>query len=141
MRDALKLLEQAIARDPQYGPALALAAICQFQLHLNGWAADPTAVRAHGVDYARRALSAAIDDPFVLASAAVVLGYFGEDIEAAIALMEHALLLNPSFAYGWFWSAILRMIAGQPDVTIAQMQTSLRLNPRDRFGTPLTLGG
>jgi adenylate cyclase len=34
--EALHLLEQAIRRDPQYGPALALAAICHGRLYMGG---------------------------------------------------------------------------------------------------------
>ena len=37
LREALDLLNRAIARDPHYGPALALAAMCTQQLHLGGW--------------------------------------------------------------------------------------------------------
>src|SRR4029077_15773027 len=47
----------------------------------------------------------------------------------------------PSSAYGWFWSGVLRLNAGQPDMAIEHMETSLRLNPRDRFAAPLTLIG
>jgi hypothetical protein len=41
--------------------------------------------------YVRRALEVAGDDPGVLANAAQTLAYFGEDIGAAIALIEIAL--------------------------------------------------
>jgi adenylate cyclase len=58
-----------------------------------------------------------------------VLGYFGEDVAAAIALIDRALELNPSFALGWQWSGWLRLWAGQPDVGIGHFETSLRLNP------------
>jgi adenylate cyclase len=140
--EALDLLEQAITRDQLYGPALALAAMCMQQIHLNGWAESPDVGRERGLDYARRAMRVAGNDPFVLASAAAVFGYFGEDIAAAIALADRALAANPSFAYGWFWSGMLRMYAGQYDVTIEQVQKSLRLNPLDRMGAPLTaIGG
>jgi len=88
IHEAIDLLDRAITRDPGYGPALALAAMCSVQLHLNGWMGSPDAIRNQGLDYARGALRAAENDPFVLSSAAVVLGYFGEDIEAAIALMD-----------------------------------------------------
>src|SRR5438045_2715554 len=37
---ALELLEGATARDPGYGPALALAAYCHQQLQISGWAED-----------------------------------------------------------------------------------------------------
>ncbi len=135
---AMDLLDQAIARDPGYGPALALAAVCAQQLHLNGWTHTPDSVRKQGLDYARRAVRAAETDPFVLASAAWALGYFGEDIGAAIALADRSLAANPGFAYGWLWGGTLRVLAGQLDTAIEYIEMSLRLNPRDRMGAPLT---
>ena len=138
IHEALDLLGQAIARDPRYGPALALAAMCITQLHLNGWAESPDVGRDRGLYYARRAVRAAGNDPFVLASAAAVFGYFGEDIGAALALVDRSLAANPGFAYGWFWSGVLRLYAGQYDITIEQIEKSLRLNPLDRMGAPLT---
>jgi hypothetical protein len=138
IREAIDLLDRAITRDPGCGPALALAAMCSFQLHLNGWMGSPDAVRNQGLDYARRALRAAENDPFVLSCAAVVFGYFGEDIEAAIALMDRSLAANPSSVYGWLFSGLLRLFAGQPDTAIAHVERSLRLNPRDRLAAPMT---
>ncbi len=68
-----------------------------------------------------------------------MLGYFGEDIDAAmIGLIDRALALNPSFARGWLLSGFLRLWAGQPDLAIEHVETSLRLSPRERMGTPLT---
>jgi tetratricopeptide (TPR) repeat protein len=141
LREALDLLNRAIARDPLYGPALALAAMCTQQLHLGGWMDVREDARNQGVDYARRAIRAAESDPFVLASAAYTFGYFGEDMVAALALIDRALVANPGSAYGWFWSGTLRMLAGHPDTAIAHMETSLRLSPRDRRAAPLTLFG
>jgi len=67
-----------------------------------------------------------------------VLGYFGEDIKAAIGLMDRSLELNPSFAHGWRWSGCIRLYAGQADLAIEHFQTSLRLSPRDRTAGRLT---
>jgi adenylate cyclase len=64
--EALPLLEQAIVRDPCYGPALAWAAYCCFRLLLDGRSDDPAAHRQKGVDFARRALEVAGDDPGIL---------------------------------------------------------------------------
>jgi adenylate cyclase len=126
-------LGQAIERDPQYGPALALMAQCHFQLDIGGWADDREANRRRGIDLARRALRSAPDDPEVLANAAIALGYFGEDINAAIGLVDRSLTLNPSFAHGWFWSGVLRNWFGRPDLALDHFETFLRLSPRERF--------
>ena len=50
------------------------------------------------------------------------------------ALIDRALALNPSFARGWYFSGLLRLFAGQPDLAIEHFETSLRLSPRDRSG-------
>jgi TolB-like protein/class 3 adenylate cyclase len=133
---ALDLLNQAIERDPRYGPALAAAAFCRQALHNAGWTRDASADRREGIDLARRALRVAGSDPDVLGLVARVLGYFGEDLGAAIALIDRSLELNPSFALGWEWSGWLRLWAGQPDVAIDHFGTSMRLNPLHRRAGP-----
>jgi TolB-like protein len=135
--EALRLMEQAILRDPCYGPALAWAAYCCFRLVGDGRSQDPDGDRRKGIDFARRALEVASDDPGILVNAALVLAYFGEDISAMIALVDHALSLNASFARGWNISSSLRNWAGQPDLAIEHMEASLRLSPRARVGTSL----
>jgi TolB-like protein/class 3 adenylate cyclase len=138
--EALRLLEQAIARDPRYGPALAWAAYCYFRLILHDRSADGDADRLRGTDCARRALEFAGDDPGVLANAAIALGYFGEDIGAMIALVDRALTLNPNYARGWQLSGTLRTWAGQHDIAIEHAEISMRLSPRARVGaTQFTL--
>ncbi len=138
---ALDLLGQAIGRDPGYGPALALAASCHQSLHVNGWTNDLEATRRNGLDLARQALQVAEEDPYVLANAAYVLGYFGEDIGAALALVDRSLELNPSFARGWIRSGWLRLWVGQADIAIEHFETFIRLSPREsRAGAYLGIG-
>jgi adenylate cyclase len=129
---ALDLLRRAIELDPHYASALAGAAFCHMRLHLSGWSKDPNADQREGIDLARRAIQVAGDDPGVLAWSAYVLAYFGEDIDAAIQLIDRALALNPSFAYGWLWSGWLRLWAGQPLLAISHFEASLRLSPHAR---------
>ena len=132
---ALDLLGQAIERAPHYGPALALAAQCYNVLAVSGWTDDSEASHRKAIDLARQALRWAPDDPDALANAGFVLGVLGEDIDLAIASIDRSLALNPSFARGWAWSAVLRNVAGQPDIAIEHFNRSLRLSPRDRMGT------
>jgi TolB-like protein/class 3 adenylate cyclase len=135
--ECLGLLEQAIAIDRHYGPALAWAALCHMQLVRDGWTEEPKTSRRKACDFARQALQAGENDPCILANAAFVLAYFGEDIGAMIGLVDRALALNPSFARGWNLSGSLGVWAGQPDLAIQRVETALRLSPRERMGQPL----
>jgi adenylate cyclase len=74
--EALRLMEQSIARDPRYGPTLAWAAFCCHRLVMDSRSEDLGADRRKGVDFARRALEVARDDPVVLANAASALACF-----------------------------------------------------------------
>jgi tetratricopeptide (TPR) repeat protein len=139
--EALGLLDQAIAIDRHYGPALAWAAICHMTLVRDGWAEAPETSRRKGIDLARLALEVGENEPRILANAANVLAYFGEDIGAMIGLVDRALALNPSYARGWNLSGLLRLWAGQPDLAIEHLETSLRLSPRERMGQPLSAIG
>jgi TolB-like protein/tetratricopeptide (TPR) repeat protein len=139
--EALRLLEQAIAIDPRYGPALSWATICHLRLVGDGWAEAPETNRRKAIDLARQALQAGGDDPGILANAALVLGQFGEDIGAMIGLVDRALTLNPSFARGWYLSGVIRSFAGEHDLAIEHIATSLRLSPRERMGQPLSVMG
>jgi TolB-like protein len=139
--EALRLLEQAIAIDRHYGPALAGASICHLRVVINGWSDASDAACSSASDIARQALQVAHSDPSVLANAAYVLAHFGEDIGAMTGLVDRALALNPSFAYGWYVSGFLRVFAGHSDLAIEHVEASLRLSPHERMGQPLTVLG
>jgi TolB-like protein/class 3 adenylate cyclase len=134
---ALECIEQAVAIDPHYAPALAWTAVCHLRLISEGWVEQPEEHRAKAIDLAHQALQAGESDPGVLANAALVLAQFGEDIEVMTGLIDRALTLNPSFARGWFRSGLIRIYAGQHDLAIGHLETSMRLSPRERIGTPL----
>jgi adenylate cyclase len=131
---ALDLLKRAIGREPRYGPALALAAMCHEELFTSGWTNDAEAARRSGSDLARRALRVGGDDPTILVNAAAALAYFGEEIGTMMALVDCALTVNPSFARGWHVSGVLRLWAGQPDLAVEHLERSLRFSPRARVG-------
>ena len=77
---ALDLLEQAIAIDRHYGPALPGGELPS-ALVTDGWAEDAEGLPAKGIDLARRALQ--VRGRTTRASSPtppIVLAYFGEDI-------------------------------------------------------------
>jgi TolB-like protein/class 3 adenylate cyclase len=139
--EASDLVEQAIERDPDYGPALSLAARCHLRAYLDGWAVDPELERRKGIDRARRALAIGRDDPVIITSVAFVLTEFGDDIRTTMTWIDRALEINPSYAHGWAMSGAIRLNAGQCDVAIEHIEHSLRLAPRDRSDTSFTFLG
>ena len=84
----------------------------------DGSALDRDAYRQKGIEFARRALAVAGNDPGVLADAAFALACFGEDIDAMTALVDRALAFNPNYARGWYASSFMRLWAGQTDLAI-----------------------
>ncbi len=132
LRRALDLLQQAIGRDPGFAPALAAAAGCRQFLGISGWADDPADNRRKAIELARQALQADSHAPVVLTEAARVLGHFTEEIDSAVAMIERALCLNPSYARGWYWNGWIQLFAGNPEVAIEHFRTAVRLNPLHR---------
>jgi adenylate cyclase len=137
---ALELLARAIERDPRYGIALAFAGSCHAQLFCSGWADDPEATRRQGIALAQRALQAAHDDPIVLSWVAMALTNFDQDVTPTIGLIDRALALNPSSAWGWGISGWVRVAAGDPDRAIVDFAKRDRLDPRSP-GRTFTLAG
>lgn len=112
------------------------------RLAVDGVFEDPVSSERVAVALARRAMEVSGSDPVVLANSAFTLAVFGEDLSAMLAVVDRALTLNPSYARGWYVSAMLRLMAGQSDVAITHAEKSVRLSPRDFLGTPgVTIGG
>ena len=128
-RIALDLLHRAIALDPEYRYALAQAAHLHSQIYMFGWAEDPTATRLRGSEFAHRAVMFAADDAMVLASAASAIVRLDGDLDAAAALFERAVALNPASSYAWFLSGLHQAQCGNPDIAVTHLETSLRLDP------------
>jgi adenylate cyclase len=129
-----RLLDAAIARDPDFGPALAWAGICHIWMDTQGGLDDAGENRRVGLERGRRALQVAGDDPAILANAAFTLAYLGEDIGSMTTIVDRALQLNPSFARGWHASGAIRVHGGQYDLGIEHVKNSMRLSPRARVG-------
>jgi adenylate cyclase len=141
LSEAASLLDRAIERDPRYGPALAFASICHMHLAREGRTDDSAAGRTRAVELARRALEVAHNDPVALTNGAHALACFGEDLAQMKALVDRALILNPSYARGWYASGLLHLLGGNAETAIEHVEKSLRLSPRDYVGVPLLIIG
>ncbi|HEX6011574.1 MAG TPA: adenylate/guanylate cyclase domain-containing protein [Geminicoccaceae bacterium] len=132
-REALRLLEQALALDPDYATALGLKALCHLNayLHLRGWAGDDEAERAAGERAAHRALALGRNDPVALATGGFVMSVLAHDHEAALATLGRAVALNPSSALALSFSALVHCFAGDYGTAIEHGRRALRLSPFD----------
>ena len=127
-RTAIEFLNRAIALDPEYRLALALAAHMHSQVDLFGWAEDSEANRARGTELAERAIILAGDDAVVLAHAGTAISVLNRD-PAAADLLARAVALNPANSYIWFLSGLYQAQFGDADTAIEHLLTSLRLEP------------
>jgi TolB-like protein len=128
---AQRLLEQAIAIDPDYAQALAVFAVSRaFGGHM-GWqdaaAGVPVVERM-----AREAVRADAEDPWAhlaLATAYVHLGRFDD----SLAEFELALSLNPNFSLAQGYYGLVLSGVGRWQEGAEAARRALRLSPRDPF--------
>jgi tetratricopeptide (TPR) repeat protein len=126
---ALDLAEKAIALDPGFALATALAATCHSVLDRYNWAEDRETHRRQSLALAHRALQLAGDDPEIPALVAYCLGAAEADLAGAIALIDCATTLKPHSALGWRMSGNVRARNGEPDTAVEHLERSIRLNP------------
>ena len=126
---AIVFLEQAVERDPNYGPALASLALCHAQNFQSGWG-DAAVEAEQGRVFARRAREAAPNDPMTVTSAAGALLNLGEATDVLKRMVDGSLVRNPSHAFGWLWSGWIRTVSGEAELAIEHFQMSRRLDPR-----------
>jgi TolB-like protein len=131
VNEALPLFYKAIELDPEFASAYAMAAWCHFWRKLNFWMTDRSKEIAEGTRLARRAVALGSDDAVALARSGTALHHFVGDIDGSIALLDRALVLNPSLASAWFLGGFLRVWGGEPDSAIEHFARAMRLSPLD----------
>jgi adenylate cyclase len=128
--EALDLIRNAIAKDPGYGTAYALAGWFHHQ-RVSFGLTDPSAPATEAEGLARRAAQLAPDDPAVLGLTGYTVAYMARDLEAATGLVTRALAMGPNLALNWVYSAWILIWRGQPQPALDNAQKGLRLNPLD----------
>jgi len=127
--EARDLLDHAIALDPTFSAALALAAMCHLSANGFGWVEDVEDNRRRGVELARRAVKAAGDDAFTLAYAGIALSGLAQEHEAGLTLVRKAIAINPGSAVAWFAGGVILGRVGDLALAVEHIETSLRLDP------------
>jgi TolB-like protein len=128
---ALSCLKEALAIDPEYAPALALAAYCYAERNIQGWAQDHEAEAAEGLRLASRALDLGKDDSNVLWMAAYAIRRFAQDTRRAKELAYRSLLLNPNSAIALAIAGWIEAMTANPEKALELVRRAQRLSPRD----------
>jgi TolB-like protein len=131
---ALACLDRAMALDPAYAPAMAVAAYCHALRHFQGWARGDQDYRGKAVALAWRAVELAPNDAQVLWMAAFAIWNMAEHTEPARELFSRSLAINPNSAMaltlgGWIETMRGNQVAGRDLI-----ERALRLNPCDPRG-------
>jgi TolB-like protein len=128
MFKALDLLEQALARDPNYALALSQASACHAMIARFRWSNDLESNSRAMMDFVDRSLQHGGDDPQVLATAA--LSYWAKGLLGdAARLAERATSLNPGSSWPWLARGKVAVALGEIDLADDCMQRSMRLDP------------
>lgn len=135
MAAALDHLDEALALDPGYAPAMAAAAYCRAQCHFQGWIAQGEAERAAAVRLAWGAVERAPGDAQVLWMAAFAVWNMSETgRDRARDLFGRALLVNPNSALALTLAGWIETMCGRAEAGRAMVERALQLNPRDPRG-------
>lgn len=128
---ALRQFYRAIELDPAFARPHALAAACFLMRKSNGWVVDRATETAETNRLARLAADLGRTDAVALAWSAHALAHVVGDIKAGIALIDHALKLNPNLAVAWQRSGWINVYAGECEVAIEHLRHAIRLSPLD----------
>ncbi len=130
-RQALPLFERAIALDPRYAAAYALAATCHGERFYEGTSADPRADHMEAERLSRLALSYDRFDPLALSLCGHIRSWLFHDYDHAIELFDRALAANPSAAIAWARSSATFSYIGETREARRRVEIGLRLSPYD----------
>lgn len=129
--ESLRLLRRAIAIDPLYSTAYAMAARCyQFQWMFR-WVGidDPNLVE--GVRLARLAVETGPDDSEALWMSGLVILFLGGEAATGAGLIARSLDLNPSSAHAWIARSLAHAFLGDGATALDAFEQGQRLNPLD----------
>jgi len=129
--EGLPLFMRAIALDPEFASAHAMAAWCIFWRKVNGWMTDPPREIAEGTRLAHRAVELGKDDAVALTRGGHALAHFTGDLDMSIALLDRALSLDPNLAAAWFLGGFLRTERGDPNGALDYFSRAMRFSPLD----------
>ena len=131
-KEALGMLDRAIALDPGYAQAHALRAVCLAWRAFQGWEDRETAFAEAGRG-ADRAVAGDPEESWAYVARGFIAIARWRDGEA-VGAFRRAIDANPNFAYAHGLLGAAHAFGGRPDQAIECIDRGVRLSPRDTFG-------
>ncbi|WP_439601541.1 adenylate/guanylate cyclase domain-containing protein [Devosia sp.] len=138
--EAIALLTRALALDPHYGLAAALAAWAHGQQVAYNWTADFASERRTAAALVETASRHVADDPTALTALASAMMMLGGDVRQAATFADRALELDPNHAWAWMRRGWGHVYLGNPEDGLSAFERSARLSPMDPFAFNVHLG-
>ncbi|WP_238363931.1 hypothetical protein [Mesobacterium pallidum] len=137
---AIELLDAALARDPDYGPALAYKAWALAQQPSYIWSTDPAADRAQALDLADMAERRTTDHAPSLVAISAAVSLVSDQTDRARNAVDRALALDPNNAWGWMRLGWVSIYQRQPEEALDHLARAGELSPLDPFRFNMTIG-
>src|ERR1700736_5798320 len=120
--EAGRLIQQALALEPDNAMAEAWAAHWHLFYGGQGWAKDFNETNEQGQQHALRAISLDPANAEALGIYAHWCAREAKDFDRALAFFDRALRLNPSSAFNWALSALTYCYIGEPDAALQRLK-------------------
>jgi adenylate cyclase len=131
IEQAMALFYRAIELDADFATPYGLAAndlsICKSE----GWISDARQAEAEVRRLAAQVARIGQDDAIALSGVGHALGWLCRDLDAATALIDRALLVNPNLSVAWSERAMISVGLGQHVRAIEEASRAIRLSPID----------
>jgi DNA-binding SARP family transcriptional activator/TolB-like protein len=131
--EAGRLIQQALALEPDNATAEAWAAHWHLFYGGQGWAKDFDKTNERAQHHALKAITLDPANAEALGIYAHCCSRIASDFDRALAFFDRALRLNPSSAFNWALSAATYCYIGEPDVALQRLQRYRQLAPRDLY--------
>ncbi len=134
------MLAKAIELEPRYATALAYAAWCRAFAVLFGWSSDPAIDTEEGLRLAAAAVAADPEDPAALRVAGWCRVILAREHDAALALIDKSLALDPNSAMAWGFRGWANAWAEHVEEAKADFERAIRLSPFDSWSPLYAIG-
>lgn len=133
-----RLVQRALELDPELGHVYTLIAFLSSHKVINFWTDQPEKLRNEALAAAERALVLESNDSWVLSWTTDALTWMGEN-QRAVALMEHAIRLDPDSVPNQLFMGNVLVHAGRIEEGINFVENALKSSPHDYYLAPASV--